>query len=145
MNDNFNYIVNQSHISLYEVAHMSGVPYTTVNKLAKGTLNINKCSAETVSRLATYLDVPIEELLNPYHVMDGVSGKYNKIKYSWKLNSNKKMELSFRYQGEDMHIEADGQYTLPKHRKAYDGAAPMYIETCISDREFRNKATLLKG
>ena len=53
----------QRGITKYSLSKTSGVPYTTLNDICNGKTSIEKCSAETVYRLAKQLHVPMEELL----------------------------------------------------------------------------------
>ena len=56
----------QQNLSIYRLAKTSGVPYATLNDICNGKAKLEKCSAETVYRLARALDVSMEELLAPY-------------------------------------------------------------------------------
>ena len=60
--------LNKKRISVYRLSKTSGVPYTTVNDICNGKTRLEKCSAETIYRLAQALDVSMEELLAPYMV-----------------------------------------------------------------------------
>lgn len=55
-------------MSIYRLAKLSGVPYATVNDIVNCKTQLEKCSAETVYRLAKVLEVPMEEILEPYLV-----------------------------------------------------------------------------
>ena len=59
-------VLKQKRISKYRLAKTSGVPYTTVSDILSGKSQFEKCSAETVFRLARALDVSMEALLEPY-------------------------------------------------------------------------------
>ena len=63
---NVNEIINQKHLSKYRVAKNSGIPYMTLNDICSGKTRLDKCSAETVYKLAKELDVSMEKLLEPY-------------------------------------------------------------------------------
>lgn len=58
-------------MSIYRLAKLSGVPYATVNDIVNCKTQLEKCSAETVYRLARTLEVTIEELLKPYMIERG--------------------------------------------------------------------------
>lgn len=58
--------LKQKKISVYRLAKESGLPYMTVNDICRGSAKLEKCSAETVYRIAKALDVSMEELLEPY-------------------------------------------------------------------------------
>lgn len=55
----------QKKMTKYRLSQKSNVPYTTLNDLCNGKTSLEKCSAETVYRLAKALDVTMEELLAP--------------------------------------------------------------------------------
>lgn len=55
----------QQNLSIYRLAKTSGVPYATLNDICNGKAKLEKCSVETVYRLARALDVSMEELLAP--------------------------------------------------------------------------------
>ena len=48
---------------MYKLAKNSGVPYSTINDICSGKTQIEKCSAETVFRLARALDLSMENLM----------------------------------------------------------------------------------
>lgn len=56
-------LLAQKELSVYQCAKQSGIPYTTLLELVKGKTRIEKCSAETVYKLAKTLEVSMEELL----------------------------------------------------------------------------------
>lgn len=58
-----NEIIVQSGITKYRLAKISGVPHATLNDLCSGKSQIEKCSGETLYRLAKALEVSIEMLL----------------------------------------------------------------------------------
>lgn len=47
----------------YRLAKLSGVPHATLNDLCSGKSHIEKCSGETLYRLAKALEISIEMLL----------------------------------------------------------------------------------
>ena len=58
-----NEIIIQSGMTKYRVAKLSGIPHATLNDLCSGKTHIEKCSGETLYRLAKALQVSIEMLL----------------------------------------------------------------------------------
>lgn len=59
-------ILKRKNISVYRCSKESNVPYTTLLDIVKGKTKIEKCTAETVYRLAKTLDVAMEELLEKH-------------------------------------------------------------------------------
>lgn len=60
---NLNIIIKQSGMTKYKVAKLSGVPHATLNDLCSGKSRIEKCSAETLYRIAKVLNVSMESLI----------------------------------------------------------------------------------
>lgn len=63
MNDGISYNIKKEKISVYRCSKESNVPYTTLLDIVKGKTKIEKCTAETVYRLAKVLNIAMEELL----------------------------------------------------------------------------------
>lgn len=60
---NLNIIIKQNGMTKYKVAKLSGVPHATLNDLCSGKSRIEKCSAETLYRIAKALNVSMESLV----------------------------------------------------------------------------------
>ena len=60
---NLNIIIKQSGMTKYKVAKLSGVPHATLNDLCSGKSRIEKCSVETLYRIAKVLNVSMESLI----------------------------------------------------------------------------------
>ena len=58
-----NEILSEKTMSMYRLSKNSGVPYTTVREICNGKTGIEKCSGETLYKLAKALDVPMETLV----------------------------------------------------------------------------------
>ena len=58
--------LKQKRMSIYRLAKTSKVPYATVNDICNGKAQLEKCSAETIYRIAHALDITMEELLAYY-------------------------------------------------------------------------------
>lgn len=65
MNKLGEYLLSKN-ISRYRLAQLSGVPYTTLNDICNEKTSLDKCSAETVYRIAKALNISMETLLEPY-------------------------------------------------------------------------------
>ena len=52
-------------MSIYRLAKISGIPYSTVNDIVNGRTQLEKCSAETVYHIAQALNISMEEILEP--------------------------------------------------------------------------------
>jgi len=58
--------MKENNITKYRLAKESGIPYTTVSDICSGKARLEKCSAETVFRIASALNVSMESLIKPY-------------------------------------------------------------------------------
>ena len=55
----------QKNITKYRLWKESGVPQATISDICTGKTKIEKCSAETIYRIAKVLDVSMESLIAP--------------------------------------------------------------------------------
>lgn len=60
---NINEILKKTSMTKYRLSKLSGVPHATLNDLCSGKNHIEKCSAETVYKIAKVLQVPMEMLI----------------------------------------------------------------------------------
>ena len=58
-----NELIDQKGITKYRLAKSSGIPHTTVIDICSGKARIEKCSGETLFKLAKVLDVSMETLV----------------------------------------------------------------------------------
>lgn len=58
-------IMENKKITRYRLSKNSGIPYTTVSDILSGKARLEKCTAETIYKLAKELNVPMETLLEP--------------------------------------------------------------------------------
>ncbi len=56
-------LLKEKQLSVYQCAKESHVPYTTLSDIVKGKTRIEKCTAETVYKLAKTLHMTMEDLL----------------------------------------------------------------------------------
>lgn len=68
--------LKNKEISMYRLSKQSEVPYTTINDLCSGKTSPEKCSAETIYKIARTLEIPMEELLAPYMVTRSSFGNF---------------------------------------------------------------------
>lgn len=57
--------LEKKNISRYRLSKTSGIPYTTITDICSGKAKLEKCSAETIYKLAKSFDISMEELLEP--------------------------------------------------------------------------------
>lgn len=58
-----NELLREKKISKYRLSRVSGVPYTTINDICTGKTRIEKCSAETIYKIAKVFSISMEELI----------------------------------------------------------------------------------
>ncbi len=59
-----NEIIDGLNITKYRLAKLSGIPHATLSELCSGKTSIEKCSAETLYKIAKALNVSMESLLD---------------------------------------------------------------------------------
>ena len=62
---NLNQMLEQKNITKYRLWKESGVPQATISDICTGKTRIEKCSAETIYRIAKVLGVSMESLIAP--------------------------------------------------------------------------------
>lgn len=60
-----NELMENKKITKYRLAKDSGIAYTTINDICSGKAQLEKCSAETIYRIAKVLGVSMESLIEP--------------------------------------------------------------------------------
>ena len=60
-----NELLKKQNMSIYRLSQNSKIPYMTLNDICTGKTRLEKCSAETVYRLAKELHISMEDLLAP--------------------------------------------------------------------------------
>ena len=58
-----NAMLDQKNMTRYRLAKESGIPHATISDICSGKAQIEKCSAETLYRIAKVLSVSIEDLI----------------------------------------------------------------------------------
>ncbi len=95
--------LKQKNISMYSVAEKSGVPYSTLNDLANGRVDVDNCKVSLLRLIAATLEMSMDELYglcreNRRYILDRYGIVVNVIV------KDKDYYAEFDYQGE--HISA---------------------------------------
>ena len=65
-------LLKEKGMSRYSLSKTSGVPWATLSDICSGKTSLNRCNAQTLSKLSKALDLSIEEILElsaePYEV-----------------------------------------------------------------------------
>ena len=56
-------LMERNHMTKYRLSRASGIPHATLNDICSGKTKIEKCTAETIYRLAQALNVSMEQLV----------------------------------------------------------------------------------
>ncbi len=59
-------LLENKQMTIYRLSKESNLPYATLNDICNGKAKLEKCSAETVYRIAHALNTSMEDLLAPY-------------------------------------------------------------------------------
>lgn len=125
-------------MSQYILSKRSGVPFSTINGLVTGKHSINKCSSASVLKLASVMNVTPEKLLDPYPVMDGVSGKYLGWSYKWSDDNGKMILLISKDTKKDV-IKTQNKFYFPEDMQLYYQITEMLIDRYIYEKEIESK------
>ncbi|MCC8081409.1 MAG: helix-turn-helix transcriptional regulator [Lachnospiraceae bacterium] len=58
--------INNSNRTLYRLSKEANIPYTTLKDLYAGKTKVQNVSVDTIYKLSQALDVPVEDLIEPY-------------------------------------------------------------------------------
>ena len=139
MNEQLISLMKKEGLTSYALAAKSGLPYTTIYRLAAGTLSTNKISAESLQRIAYVLNTSSENLLNCFEIMDNVRGSHRKIRYTWEKAHNDDLYVRFVHNGNMVLIRIGSNLTDPAYRKYYDAFAEMNIDDYIEEKAFQKE------
>ena len=134
MNENFTAALEQSGFSMYSLARVTGIPYTTINELKNQKNDINRCPAETVFKIAEALQVPAESILNPIIYFTNIQGTYRGIHYTWICNEC--TELVFDYKGQKVTVSMGKILDVRRFRRLYRYFAEFAILDHIKKEEW---------
>lgn len=56
-------LLKEKGLSRYSLSKISGVPWATLADICSGKTSLNRCSAQTLSKLSRALDLTIEEIM----------------------------------------------------------------------------------
>lgn len=59
-------MLKERKMSIYQCSKISGIPYTTLSEIVRRKTKLEKCSAETVYRLARTLNISMDDLMRDY-------------------------------------------------------------------------------
>ena len=130
----FNQKLKKDGKSIYAISRMTGIPYTTISELANNKNNINKCSYETVNKLAAYFRCNASEITNPIQYIENVHGTYRKIPYKWIMNNGVE-ELHISDNKKDIVLLCDDKMTQARFSREYFATTLCYIDIYLKKKE----------
>ena len=105
--------LSEHKTSMYKLAAESGVPYSTVNDLANGRIEIEQCRAGILKRLSDTLAVTMDDL---YNLCDNELRVYSE---EWKT------DVKIRVKNKTYYAEFD------------DHGTPVLLEVCPVNKDTR--------
>ena len=57
-------VLRDRNLSKYQLSKRSGIPWATLSDICSGKAALSRCSARTLLKLSTALNISIEQLLN---------------------------------------------------------------------------------
>lgn len=99
-------VLREKNLSRYQLSKISGIPWATLADICSGKTALTRCSAGTLLKLSTALDIPMEQLLTmtaEHPQMSG--GKPKDLSYLEKdLPASLEKALREYIQGEKEHV-----------------------------------------
>ena len=131
--------LKQKNISMYSVAEKSGVPYSTLNDLANGRVDVDNCKVSLLRLIAATLEMSMDELYglcreNRRYILDRYGIVVNVIV------KDKDYYAEFDYQGE--HISARICAVNEINTKVIADLALLSAEDNIEEKEFARHVKL---
>ena len=125
--------LKQRNISMYRVAEESGVPYSTVNDLANGRVDIDKCQVSLLRLIASTLEMSMDELYelcreNRRYILDRYGVVVDVVV------KNKDYYAEFDFQGEHKSVRICAVNDETTH--FIKDLAKWSAEDCIKDVEW---------
>lgn len=134
-NRNFNRALAASGRSMYALARLCGVPYTTINEIHRGKNDINQCAAGTVQRIAAGLGVSSEDILNEIYYLDGVKGRYRGIDFVW--STGECSQITFTYEEQNVTLSCGKRYNIPSRIEYYNIVAGWMIKEYTERQQWK--------
>ena len=96
--------LEKKEISVYALAKTAGVPYSTLNDLSNGKVDLNNCRLGLVRAVSAALDLTIEELV------EICSNDIGRIPTAYGIDvqvwvRNKSFCMDFEYEGRNIELE----------------------------------------
>ncbi len=135
MNQKLNEKIVKTGKSIYLISKETGIPYSSLNDIINGKVDVNKCSSETIFLLSLYLQCSIEDILNEFPLINGVSGKYKNIKYYWKYDTKRKMELHIIEENNDIVIDSGNMFSQSRFYKETKRMTELLIDYYLEEQE----------
>lgn len=67
---NYSFLLEEKNLTMYECSKRSGIPYSTLADIINGKTAVEKASFETAHKLASVLNISMDELFSKMHIPD---------------------------------------------------------------------------
>ena len=96
--------LNEKNISVYSISKSMGIPYSTVNDLVNGKVDITNCKVSLLKRLSEQLGMSMDAM---YSICSGEERRLeNRYGYNYTINvKNKSYYVEFMYDSKPVEIE----------------------------------------
>ena len=96
--------LNEKNISVYSISNSMGIPYSTVNDLLNGKVDITNCKVSLLKRLSEQLGMSMDAM---YSICSGEERRLeNRYGYNYTINvKNKSYYVEFMYDSKPVEIE----------------------------------------
>ena len=137
MNEKFIELMNNKGITMHHCSSMSGVPYTTINKLMHEKMDINNISACALKRISYVLETDMDSLLNPIYFWEGISYHYGKRSYEWIKDGNNNLAVKLHLsKDKDVVLSSGYSYITEQGWNFHKEIAEILIEKYFDDIKF---------
>lgn len=135
MNEYFIAQMNRLNLSAYRISKDTGIPYTTINEIYNSKTDINKCSAETVYKLAVYFECEMKDILNFVDPLDNYSGKYRKQKFKWSRTSDE-VRLLIYHDGKEVVVDIIPKAYTNRPNEFKKAFTELLIDNYLEEKEW---------
>lgn len=128
--------LKENNLSIYSLSKKTGIPYSTLNDLCNGKVEIENCKVDLLLKLSSALSLSLQETMdickNEMSFYVGLLNDYASIHVK-----NKRFKVQFDYLGE--HIEHDLCKVNDENKEYIYDVALWDVEDYINDHELKKR------
>lgn len=133
--------LNDRKISIYSLSKKIGIPYSTLNDICNGKVDIDNCKISIIKKLSDYFNISLDKI---YSICFNDDTKVYLKEYNVTGNiytKNKSYYVSSKYNNEDINIRISN---VDKYSKNYiKTMATWLLEDYIKEKEMERMYVLL--